>query len=209
MKKIFFKEISPMKNYSAPNFPTLENARENFAFRDELKKLPARWQKKTAVLTCMGLMGFAALTGCANNLAITNVPVNGPAPVDIHYGGDGGESVPFYVAHPTEEEILARLEAAALAYADFRAQLETAEINISSHFGGAGAGPFYVAYFTEQEAFGLSACSWKPQVLILTLLRQDILLMSNMKRFTKPALSEKRQQDGQESVLICMMLKKM
>jgi len=35
------------------------------------------------------------------------------------------------------------------------AALEAAELNIRTHTGGSGFGPFYVAHITEQEAFGI------------------------------------------------------
>jgi len=143
------EKINPLKNYDAPNFPTLKNARENRAM---LKKIPSRWQKKTAIMACAGFFGLVALAGCAQHVSFASTGDFHPH-VELHHGGAGG-FVPFYVTQPTEEEIRARLETAAEVYADFRAQLETSELNLHAHYGGSGAGPFYVVRFTEQEAFG-------------------------------------------------------
>jgi hypothetical protein len=39
------------------------------------------------------------------------------------------------------------------AYASAREVLENAELELRAHYGGDGSGPYYVVYFTEQEAF--------------------------------------------------------
>jgi hypothetical protein len=135
-------KIAPIKNYSVPDFPNLQNARESSLVKSELKKFPSRWQKKTVILSCVGLIGLAAFAGC------TTEYVN-----DTHHGG-AGDPAPFYVTQPTEEETRSRLQTAIEEFASFRERLETGELDIRAHYGGSGAGPFYVATFTEQEAFG-------------------------------------------------------
>ncbi|MCL2357411.1 MAG: hypothetical protein FWC70_09725 [Defluviitaleaceae bacterium] len=47
--------MHPMKEYSAPNIPTLEYAKENPSL---LKKLPQRWRKKAAAFACIGAVGL-------------------------------------------------------------------------------------------------------------------------------------------------------
>lgn len=107
-------KISPMKNYLSPNFPTLEQAREN---PDFLKTVPRRWRKKAAVLACAGFFGLAVFAGCGSRQQ--------------------------YVPQFAETEI--------------RAQLAISELNFGRRgsYGGDGSTPFYVAYFTEAEAWGL------------------------------------------------------
>jgi hypothetical protein len=122
--------LKPVKKYEAPKYPTLEVANET---PEMLKKLPSKWKKKTAVMTCMGFVGLSVLSGSMNLAA---------EPPEMHHGGDGG--MPFYITRPTEQETLAY----------FLAKLETTELELRTHFGGSASGPFYVVYFTEQEAFG-------------------------------------------------------
>jgi len=120
-----------MKNYTPPKIPTLASARENPAL---LKNLPRRWQK-TAVAACIGII---ALSGCTyqDETYFTDVPYS------------------YSASYRSEEEIRIHLEAAQVAYAAARAQLDITELELHTHFGGSGAGPFYVVSFTEQEAFG-------------------------------------------------------
>ncbi|MCL2577847.1 MAG: hypothetical protein FWE27_07340 [Defluviitaleaceae bacterium] len=136
--------ITPLKNYNAPNFPTLETARENPAL---LKNLPRRWQKKATMAACLGIIGIAGFTGCYNRM---------------HHGGAG--FMPEYVVYQTEQEFYCpqiieadyteHNEIVQNAYAAAREQLETTPLEARAHFGGGGFGPFYVVYFTEQEALG-------------------------------------------------------
>jgi len=112
------KNISPLKNYSAPNIPTLEAAREN---PELLKKLPRRWQKKAAVAACTGIIGLAV----------------------------------FLARLPKKRTRIRKARTfLSSSVAEAIVQLETAELVLRTHYGGSGAGPHYVAYFTEQEAYG-------------------------------------------------------
>lgn len=91
-----------------------------------LKKLPSRWQKKAAILAGLGVFGLLAFSGC-----------------DKYH--DRARS-------RYEQLAMQQLEAAQTALAAAHAQLETTTLDVRSHFGGGGSGPFYVVYFTEQEA---------------------------------------------------------
>ncbi|MCL1877295.1 MAG: hypothetical protein FWF80_00390, partial [Defluviitaleaceae bacterium] len=120
-------KITPVKNYTPPSLPTLEDER---AKQKLLKKLPKRWLSgASGAVACAGFVGLV-LAGCACRA--------------------GEEFVPL-----TEDERRARMEIAAEAYINIRADLQTSELNLERRggFGGAGATPFYVAYFTEQDAF--------------------------------------------------------
>jgi hypothetical protein len=135
------KNITPVKNYKAPNIPTLQTAREN---PELLKKVPQRWRKKAAVMACMGVAGLVALSSCGRE--------------QTHRGG--APPMPIYVTQPTEEELRREIEcvieaeAERAAYENALAQLETAELELRMHIGGFNGQPFYVAYLTEPEAIG-------------------------------------------------------
>jgi len=55
--------IKPVKNYTAPQIPTLGD--NNTAM---LKKLPTRWQKNAKVVACAGIIGTLTLAGLASPL---------------------------------------------------------------------------------------------------------------------------------------------
>jgi hypothetical protein len=92
--------LSPVAQYSSPNYPTNTEADSNPAL---LKKLPSRWQRNAAAFACVGFLGTVTLTSCDPFL---------------HGGGSGG--APIYVVYLTEQEALAmirsRLEAAGLDF---------------------------------------------------------------------------------------------
>ncbi|MCL2577846.1 MAG: copper amine oxidase N-terminal domain-containing protein [Defluviitaleaceae bacterium] len=110
--------VTPLKNYNAPNLPTLENAREKPAL---LKNLPRRWQKKAAMAACAGIIGivgfFATSTVSYANQPAVFVQLEA-AELNISQRAHGGGSppLPFYVVHFTEQDawgyILEKLEAA-------------------------------------------------------------------------------------------------
>jgi len=135
-------EINPVKNYEAPKLPTLQGVRGDSEF---LKKLPSRWRKNAAVITCIGLMGAStfSLSGCdglfgaqfrgeplCTMCSIERQPHRGEPVYTIcsieqeplvhrtHHGGCSGD--PTYVVHLTEQEafsiIRAHLEAAGLRF---------------------------------------------------------------------------------------------
>ena len=120
--------ISPVKNYNAPKIPTIEDTRKKNP--SLLKKLPLRWQKNAAVIACMGFVGTVTLSGCVfSHLFEGRTGDNGTAPV--------------YVTNP-------QIRQEALEDA-----LAAAELNLRTHWGGGGWGPFYVVHITEQEAFAI------------------------------------------------------
>ena len=131
--------MSPVKNYKSPQLPTLGDVRDNPTL---LKKLPSRWKKNTAVIACIGFMGAITLTGC----------------VDDNQPHHGGVVSPIYVAYATEEETRARLAAAQDAFNIVRAQMDVTELNLRTHHGGSGAGPFYVVHFNGARSIGLHSC---------------------------------------------------
>jgi hypothetical protein len=125
-------KIKPVKNYTPPALPTLSDATPEL-----LKNTPRRWKKKAVVAACMGIVGMTAFAGC-----------------DLHHGG-AGVGAPDYFVYPTEGELRSQngIECTFAAVEIFRNQLETAELDIKTHSGGSGSGPFYIVYFTEQDAF--------------------------------------------------------
>jgi len=84
---------TPLKTYTPPNLPTLEQTRNDHDF---LKKMPLRWRKCAAVCTAVGLMGSLVLTGCWERISSLNH--------STHYGGGG--FLPYYVVYLTEQEAL-------------------------------------------------------------------------------------------------------
>jgi len=94
-----------------------------------LKKLPLRWAKNAAVIACLGALTLGALTGCTLQSRGT------PASCDDGLHGIVGTLDPQGGRSAENER-------------DF-------DVEIRTHWGGAGAGPFYVAYLTEQEALGI------------------------------------------------------
>ena len=120
--------LAPVKNYTPPNLPTLEEAGSNL----QMKTLPARWKKNAAVMACLGFTGVLALSGCRGGIFDNRT----------HHGGAGG--APIYISRQTEQETLAQIQA----------QIEAADLDMRIHFGGSGSGPFYVAHITEQEVLG-------------------------------------------------------
>jgi len=137
--------ISPVKDYTPPQIPTLEDTRVNLAI---LKKLPSRWQKNRAVIACVGLVGTVALSGCAYAHL-----------VDERTPHSDGSIAPYYIVHPTEQVVSGSIQQQP---EDTQTQLEAleaafkaADLNLRTHFGGAGHGPIYVVHITEQEALGI------------------------------------------------------
>jgi len=165
MNKKDILSITPVKNYTPPKLPTLAAANL------PLKTLPARWKKNAAVVACLGFAGALTLAGCAGVAGILDERFhNGGAPqapfyiacpteneVNFHNGGDG--PMPFYVACPTENNVLngnyfAEYPTKQEIFTQVLAQFETSELNLRTHWGGSGTGPYYVAHFTEQEVLG-------------------------------------------------------
>ena len=124
--------ISPLENYEAPDIPNLDASRKDNAL---LKKLPLRWQKKAAVISCLGLLGATALSGCAYYDLVSGSG-------RIHHGG--GAAMPIYFDRVIEPETPANITVPAA---------EDLELRI--HFGGGGFGPIYIVHLTEQEALAI------------------------------------------------------
>jgi len=149
--------ISPVKNYEPPKLPTLNETRQNPTI---LKNLPSRWQRNTAVLSCLGIAGMLTLSGCYFLDDITGT----------HHGGTA--AFPIYVNRPTEQDAsgaVHQMNPISTSYnpttqdtedyvdytgnADYAyTQMEPQELNLRLHTGGSGSGPFYVVHLTEQEA---------------------------------------------------------
>ena len=91
-----------------------------------LEKLPDRWAKKASVIACLGFAGMFALSGCFGPFA------------------NRGGAPPIYRLYQVDAEILTQITQ----------RLEAARLELQVHHGGEGAGPYYVAHFTEQEALG-------------------------------------------------------
>ena len=133
--------IIPMSNYKPPSLPNLQSAKPGM-----LKKLPSRWKKNASVIACIGMMGVISLSSCSPGGR-------------FHNGGAG--AMPFYVVYPIESETEVYTNG---GYEDdpiiretseqLVARLTQAELDSRMHWGGSGAGPFYVVSITEQEVFG-------------------------------------------------------
>jgi len=136
--------MKPVNTYEAPKIPTLEETRDN---PELLKKLPSRWQKNAAVIVSIGLMGAITLSGCALGDAPTyTMPPTGDVP---YYTPPAYTVSPAYTYPPNTTS-----EAQREVLANIRARLETAELELRTHHGGSGPGPFYVIHITEQEMLG-------------------------------------------------------
>jgi len=95
---------------------------------ETLKKFPLRWAKNAAVFACIGVLSLGVLVDTAQGM-------QPPVP---HNDGTHG-AVTAYSQDGT-------------LYAESGRSFD---VVVRTHFGGSGAGPFYVAYLTEQEALGI------------------------------------------------------
>ena len=156
-------ELSPAASYTPPEYPTLAQAGTDNTL---LKKLPSRWQHNAAVVACAGMLAMttlAGLVGCSDN-----------AYIRPHHGGEGG--APQYTVYPTESEtpfvypppvsdngldVAPEDNEVLFVYpplapdSGLNIAPEDLDIHVRIHQGGAGAGPNYVVYLTEQEALGI------------------------------------------------------
>lgn len=121
--------LNPVENYKAPKLPSLNEAKDD---PNLLKKLPSRWAKNAAVITCMGIMGTVLFTGCYDR---------------SHHGGAGG--FPLYVCRHTESECDCE------TFGGYIRQSGDYEYLLRTHHGGSIGSPFYVVYLTEQEALSI------------------------------------------------------
>ncbi|MCL2562982.1 MAG: hypothetical protein FWE08_02990 [Oscillospiraceae bacterium] len=117
-------DLSPMQNYTPPTYPN-----RNTLDRAKLRTAPRRWAKHAAVLACIGVLGFGALTGCA-------APRTYP-PASCEDGLHG---------------VIAAYTQGGSHYLEARREFD---VVVCAHWGGSGGGPIYVAYLTEQEALGI------------------------------------------------------
>ena len=51
--------VTPVKKYTPPKYPTIEDAKSN---PDLLRKLPSRWQKKAKIFATVGMIGTMTFT---------------------------------------------------------------------------------------------------------------------------------------------------
>ena len=105
-------KINPVEQYTPPKYPTYADTHNS---PNLLNKLPSRWQQKTAVIACIGLMGASALIGCSSrDNQDSNGGYSGYSNFDIsvrqHRGGRGSA---FYVVYLTEQEALGIIRAEA------------------------------------------------------------------------------------------------
>jgi len=151
--------LSPVQEYEAPKLPTL-------AEKPQLKKLPARWQKNAAVVACIGVVGTMTLASCASETKAS--PVDAAVPYSVTYAQTTAAAITGAPEETTEEhtaqEYTTAQEAATTAAITTQTTTTTqqttmaitpAELDLRSHWGGSGAGPFYVVHLTEQEALGI------------------------------------------------------
>jgi len=94
-----------------------------------LGKLPVRWAKNASIIACIGALSLGVLAACA---AEQTQPA---APCD-----DGLHGI--IATYPQGDD----------GYIESGREFD---VEVRAHWGGSGAGPFYVAYLTEQEALGI------------------------------------------------------
>ncbi|MCL2856579.1 MAG: hypothetical protein FWE19_02485 [Oscillospiraceae bacterium] len=139
--------IRPVEKYEAPEIPTLRDTRSNPAL---LKKLPSRWKKNAAVITCIGLMGSSVLSGCVEP-SVGNLGTdsnNGQDEYSSDNGGEGGYNGGYALDKENgTEENLSYSGGEYNGYSEF-------DLSIRIHGGGAGFAA-YVVHLTEQEAVGI------------------------------------------------------
>ena len=70
--------LSPVKDYTPPQLPTLQETRKNPVLIK--KNLPQRWRTNAKVITCIGLFGAGLLT-------LTGCPGEDLRPGCTHHGG--------------------------------------------------------------------------------------------------------------------------
>jgi len=126
-----FFDLCPVKEYKAPDLPTLEDTQTIPVL---LKRLPVRWKKNAAIITCIGLMGSFSLAGCVK--------------LSAEASGDIGNYSGGYSSIYSEESSYRYAEANNGRYTEV-------ELAFRIHTGGSGAGPFYFVHITEQEALGI------------------------------------------------------
>lgn len=125
--------VKPLKNYTPPNVPTLEESRKN---PDFLKKLPLRWRKHAAIIVAAGLMGAWAFSGCAER-----AEQGAESQSENYNNGNQGENknsentpeIDYFIPTPYTID----------------------DLVIRTHHGGSCGSPYYIAYLTEQEALGI------------------------------------------------------
>ena len=92
-------ELKPLEKYSAPKYPTYEDAKAKPVL---LKKIPARWKRNATALACIGMLGATTLLGgCAPIFRSCGIGCSECG--GIHFGGSG---VPIYVVYLTEQEAI-------------------------------------------------------------------------------------------------------
>jgi len=96
---------------------------------ETLRKLPVRWAKNAAIIACIGALSLGVLTSCAAPKTQAAAPCDDGLHGAVTTYPQGGDR-----------------------YAEIGREFD---VEVRVHFGGSGAGPFYVAYLTEQEALGI------------------------------------------------------
>jgi len=123
--------LTPMESYQAPKVPTLEEVYKN---PEPLKKLPGRWAKNAAVVTCVGILGVSTLAGCLPSPPVGGQQYgNGNGETETTGGGENGNGNGYGSGYNGYEQF---------------------DLVIRLHGGGAG-GVGYVVHLTEQEALGI------------------------------------------------------
>jgi hypothetical protein len=120
----------PVKSYTPPQIPTLEQIKNDSAF---LKQMPIRWRKSAAVLAVASVIGTCSLmglVGCGDSAAPTaltgersdsSVTIPTVTQEDLVFRAHhGGSAAAIYIVYMTEQEALgmirSRLEAAGLRF---------------------------------------------------------------------------------------------
>lgn len=123
--KVNLLDIAPMRDYTPPSVPTLDEMRKDSVV---LQKLPKRWVKNAAILAGVGVLSLSVLAGCADRdaddglcgqVTVHDTTSSYNMVFRLHHGGLG---IANYVVHLTEQEVFGiirrGLEAAGLRFCD-------------------------------------------------------------------------------------------
>jgi len=139
--------ITPALEYKAPKIPTLKDTRANPAI---LKKLPSRWRKNAAVITCLGILGSSVFSGCAQSPGDVAYVDSGNGGEDYsggYNGADDGQAEDSGSGYNGGDSGQAGYHSSYNGYSEF-------DLTLRVHHGGSGSA-VYVVHLTEQEALGI------------------------------------------------------
>jgi hypothetical protein len=150
--------INPMKTYTPPNVPTLEESRKN---PDFLKKLPLRWRKKAAVIAAAGIMGAWAFASPASATELSTADALAVLRASVGLSELTAEQTARFGISgiPSSADALRLLRISVGLETDPDIYIPVIRINEERRLHGGGFAPssssFYTVHLTEQEALGI------------------------------------------------------